>query len=50
MVGKKYKLFKIIKPYLCLKDGEFALLDDAPIKVKRAYEEYINMKSASDES
>lgn len=43
MVGREYELFKIIKPYLCTKNGKMAVSDDAPEEVKKAYEEFINI-------
>lgn len=45
MMGKEYELFKIIKPYLCIKNGEAAIKEDAPEEVKRAYEEYLSIPS-----
>lgn len=43
MVGKRYELFKIIKPNLCLEDGKIVLAADVPESVKKAFEEYSKM-------
>lgn len=48
MVGRRYELFKIVKPYLRLEEGKMFVLDNAPDSVKKAFEEYLNMPSISD--
>lgn len=48
MVGRRYELFKIVKPYLRLEEGKMVVLDNAPDSVKKAFEEYLNMPSISD--
>lgn len=48
MVGRRYELFKIVKPYLRFEDGKMVVLDTAPDSVKKAFEEYLNMPSTSD--
>lgn len=48
MVGRRYELFKIVKPYLRLEEGKMVVLDTAPDSVKKAFEEYLNMSSTSD--
>lgn len=43
MVGREYELFKIIKPYLCIKNGKASIREDSPEEVKKAYEEYLSI-------
>ena len=37
MVGRRYELFKIVKPYLRLEEGKMVVLDTAPDSVKKAF-------------
>ena len=43
MVGRRYELFKIIKPYFVYKNGKTTISENAPEEVKKAFEEYINL-------
>ncbi len=48
MTGKEYELFKIVEPYLCIKNGKMSISESAPEKVKKAYDEYIKIPPEPD--
>ena len=48
MSERKYKLLKIIEPYLLYKNGKMSIKEEAPQDVKKAYNEFITIPDESE--